>query len=481
MEREGDVMAGGSHDLKERPRRSNSRGWHLPALLLLLVAAVLAVLPGADASPTRASNASQPIEHVVVILQENHSFDNVLGQLCIQDHRECNAASSGKNEKGETIPLTQASDIVAELPHDQGAQLAAMDSGKMDGWEKLSGCRAKKGHKCYTQYDPSQIPSLAALARAGAISDAYFSRDIVPSWGGHLDFFAQTLDGFVGNNPTHAAGAPAAGPGWGCDSNLDAMWNNPITHELISEPSCVPDKNGKGAYRATPVPYVPTVADRLEEAGRTWGIYGAVTPIGKKKKLPGAYKWAICPTFAECLDGPQKADMHDASQLFTDATNGTLPSFSIATPAEGVTGPTSQHNKASMIVGDNYIGEEVSAIQNGPDGSSTTIFIYYDDCGCFYDHVTPPAGLGIRLPLVMVSPYAKVGYTDHSVATNSSILAYMESIFGVAPVNGQDATAYDFSESFDYSQTPSAPFAFHPAFVPPASRNLHPPPDADGT
>ena len=110
-----------------------------------------------------------------------------------------------------------------------------------------------------------------------------------------------------------------------------------------------------------------------------------------------------------------------------------------------------------MIVGDNWIGEEVSAIENGPDGKSTTIFIYYDDCGCFYDHVTPPAGLGIRLPLVIVSPYAKVGYTDHNVATNSSILAYMESVLGVDPVNEEDGTAYDFHESFDYSQSPTPP------------------------
>jgi phospholipase C len=452
-----------------------------PRRYLLAVSPVL--VAGAWAGVPQAGTLSTPIEHVVVILQENHSFDNVLGQLCIQDHREgCSAASTGKNENGETIPLTRASDIVAELPHGQTAQLEVMDGGKMDGWERLAGCSSKKrGRNCYTQYDPTQIPSLAALARSGAISDAFFSRDIVPSWGGHLDFFAQTLDGFVGNNPEHAVGAPPEGPGWGCDSNLDAFWTNPGTHEMLSEPSCIPDKNGNGAYRPTPVPYVPTVGDRLEEAGRSWGIYGAVGPIGKKKKPPGAYKWTICPTFAECLYGPQKNDMHEASQLLTDAKNGTLPNFAILTPAEGVTGPTSQHNKASMIVGDNYIGEEVSAIQNGPDGASTTIFIYYDDCGCFYDHVAPPSGLGLRLPLVIASPYAKASYTDHNVATNSSILAYMESVLGVSPVNEEDGSAYNFHESFDYSQAPAKAFVYHPAPVPQASRNLHPPPDADGT
>jgi hypothetical protein len=312
-----------------------------------------------------------------VILQENHSFDNVLGQLCIQEHRECSAAASGKNEKGETIPLARASDVVAELPHDQGAQLKAMDGGKMDGWEQLGGCKATKGHVCYTQYDPTQIPSLAAMARKGAISDAYFSRDIVPSWGGHLDFFAQTLDGFVGNNPTHAAGAPAEGPGWGCDSNLDAMWNDPATHQLISEPSCIPDKNGKGALSRSPVPYVPTVADRLEEAGGRGASTVPSRRSARRKSCRAPTNGRSARPSRSVSTARRKPTCTPRRSCSPTLATGALPNFAILTPNEGVTGPTSQHNKASMIVGDNWIGEEVSAIQNGPDGarrrsSSTT-------------------------------------------------------------------------------------------------------------
>jgi phospholipase C len=447
-----------------------ARGWRRAPFVLVPIGALLALALG-GAPP--ANSASPPIEHVVVILQENHSFDNVLGQLCIQDHRECNATAVGKGKKGKMIPLTEATDIVPPVDHSQSSQLKAMDNGKMDGFEKVRGC---KQDACYTQFYPAQIPSLAAMARAGAISDAFYSRDIVPSWGGHLDFFAQTLDGFVGNNPKHSKGGPPEGPGWGCDSNLDSEWIDPITHQQSNEPSCIPNQKGEGAYRPTPVPYVPTVADRLEEAGRTWGIYGAVNP--GEKGSNGPYKWAICPTFAECLYGPQKSDMHEAPQLFTDAKEGKLPNFAILTPSSGVSGGTSQHNGTSMLVGDNFIGEEVSAIENGPDGPSTTIFIYYDDCGCFYDHVAPPKGLGIRLPLVIVSPYAKPGFTDHNTATNSSILAYMESVLGVGAVDEQDATAYDFHESFDYGLAPAPRFDFHRAAVPQSSRHLPPaPPD----
>jgi phospholipase C len=420
---------------------------------------------------TSAGGGEPPIRHVVVILQENHSFDNVLGQLCIQDHRECNAASSGKNLEGRTIPLSRASDVVPLVGHQQKNQLTAMDNGKMDGWERVGGCTEDE---CYTQYDPKQIPSLAALARAGAISDSFYSRNIVPSWGGHLDLFAQTLDGFVGDNPTFVKKRLKKGFGWGCDSNNDALWTDPVSHNLINVPSCIPDQKGNGPYRPSPVQYTPTFGDRLDAAGRSWGIYGATDPKVPHDLKP--YIWSICPSFAECLNGPQHKNMHEESQFFSDASRGTLPSFSILTPA-GVSGSTSQHNDTSMLVGDNQIGSEVSAIQKGPDGKSTTIFIYYDDCGCFYDHATPPSGLGIRLPLVIVSPYAKPGFTDHNVATNSSILAYTESVYGVKPVNSLDATAYDFHQSFDYSSAAGQSFAFEPAAVPQASRDLHPAPD----
>jgi phospholipase C len=408
-----------------------------------------------------------------VILQENHSFDNVLGQLCIQDKREnCSTASSGKNEKGELIPLSKASDVVVNVSHDQKSQLKAIHKGKMNGWERVGGCGEKQ---CYTAYEPSQIPSLAALARGGAISDHFFSRDIVPSWGAHLDFFAQTLDGFVGNNPVHLKSAPPAGPGWGCDSNLDAEWIEPISKKKLKEPSCIPNQKGEGPYRKSPVPYVPTIADRLEEAGRTWGIFGATSP-----KINGGYVWATCPTFAECLYGAQKSNLHDDEEFIAEAEAGTLPSFSLLTPENGVGGSTSQHNGTSMIVGDNHIGEEVSAIQKGPNGSTTTIFIYYDDCGCFYDHVAPPKGLGIRLPLAIVSPYARKGFTDNNVATNSSILAYVETVLHVQPVSEEDKNAYNFHEAFQ-PEPSAARFTLHSAPVPPSSQNLSPVPAEEDT
>ena len=82
-----------------------------------------------------------------------------------------------------------------------------------------------------------------------------------------------------------------------------------------------------------------------------------------------------------------------------------------------------------MAQGDNWIGSIVNAIEQGPQWTSTAIFITWDDCGCFYDHVPPPPGLGIRVPMLLVSPYAKAGYTDSAAASFASILAYTEHAF----------------------------------------------------
>jgi Phosphoesterase family len=91
---------------------------------------------------------------------------------------------------------------------------------------------------------------------------------------------------------------------------------------------------------------------------------------------------------------PPKANQHAASGFLTAAAAGTLPNLSIVT----TTAKNSQHNNYSMPRGDNWIGQAVQAVMNGPDWASTAIFITYDDCGCFYDHVTPPPGMGIRVP-----------------------------------------------------------------------------------
>jgi phospholipase C len=440
-------------------RRSSARSFPVLAAtlarawLLALLVSVVAVLgatrssarsaPGSPGSSPRL--AGSPIHHVVVVDMENHSFDNVLGKLCVLDGR-CDGTLTGKLADGTVISLPRAADLVPQVPHSHGTQVKAIDGGRMDGFSKLSNCGQPKGYQCYQQFGPSQIPNLAALARAFTISDRTFEGAKASSWGSHLELVAATLDGFTGDNPVRQDGAPI--PGGGCDApDVDAAWS-PDGSAPIMVPSCVPFPDGSGAYRSTPVAWVPTIMDRLQEAGRSWRLY-----VGSWPDLPTGYGWPVCPTFADCILTDQRQHVFGAEQIVSDAAAGALPAFSLVTP----TVPESQHNTRSMLHGDNWLGRIVSAIESGPDWGSAAVFVTYDDCGCFYDHVPPPAGRGIRVPMVIVSPYARPGSTDSTVASFDSILAFTEHTFGLRPLGPGDRGAYDYSGAFDYGQRPVEP------------------------
>jgi phospholipase C len=415
---------------------------------VLAAAVAVATVSHQARSAGEQRSATTPIQHVVIIFQENHSFDDVLGKLCSQvgnTRMPCDGVTTGKLHTGQTIQLAKEPDIVPNVRHNIKSQQIAINNGKMNGFDLVKDCGSSSGYLCYAQFDPSQIPNLAALVQSFAVSDRTFEFATTPSWGGHLVLAAATLDGFDGDNPTVSQYTDKAGPGWGCDSHKDANWST-NGHSFSLQPSCIPDENGNGPYRASSVQYVPTIFDRVEQAGLTWKSY-----VGDQKIGGSGYLWAICPSFWECFGSSQFDNQLLASQVIQDAKAGNLPNFSIVTP----TAANSQHNNNSMAQGDNWIGSIVDAIASGPDWSSTAIFITYDDCGCFYDHVPPPTkGMGIRVPMVIVSPFAKAGYTDSTTATFSSLLAYTEHTFGLAALGQNDANAYDYANSFDYSQKP---------------------------
>jgi Tol biopolymer transport system component/phospholipase C len=398
--------------------------------------------------------SGSPIEHIVVIFQENQSFDSVLGQLCIQDGR-CDGVQRGEISNGSSIDLRHPSpDVVPAVNHGWYAQYDGMNGGQMNGFDKINGCTAAQDHACYQQYEPEQIPNLAALARSFVISDRTFEGDSVGSWGAHFILASPQLNGFY--QALHHPDGPPDGPGWGCDSGMLGPWAPTLSKYYADHypagpdedvPTCVPKQDGSGPYKPSPVPWTQTIMNRMDEAGRPWKIYAP----GPERS---AYGWAICPTFADCLYTSQNANHVDPEQFAIDAANGDIANLSFVIPRSS----ESQHNGTSMLAGDNWIGAQVDAVMNGPDWDTSAIFITYDDCGCFYDHVPPPDdGLGIRVPMVIVSPYAKAGFTDSRVASFASLQAFTEHTFGLAPMSIEDATAYDYGGSFDFSQQPLPP------------------------
>jgi phospholipase C len=432
------------------------------------------------------NQAAMPIRHVVIINQENHSFDNMLGFLCADVAAgrvvrpgyasQCDGQTTATLPDGTSYPLAQSPDFGAKAEHNIAAQQRAIDGGHMDGFAQNKGCGASSGYACLSGYGVLQgtcgaagsetcIPNLAALAENFAISDRTFEFRATPSWSGHMVLGSATMDGFQGDNPKPSKQTSQRGPGWGCDSYRDAQWWNGSRY--IRVPSCVPQADGTGPYRPSPVPHVPTIFDRMDAAGASWRIYGVPDAPGTTP-----YGWAICPTFADCLLTQQAANFVFVDQFAADATAGSLPAFSIVTPRVH----KSQHPPASTSVGDNYLGSIIGALERGPGWSSTAIFLTYDDCGCFYDHVNPleeNPEWGIRVPMIIISPYSKQGYTDSAPATFASLLTFTERVFDLPPLypcasssdpncsddvtNGGSLPAYDFWNSFDFSQLPLAP------------------------
>ncbi len=385
--------------------------------------------------------AGSNIKHVVIIYQENHTFDDELGAVCETRTTPCNGYTGPVTfADGKTASNVVQPDVVPIVKHDPPSQR----EGMANQWDQISGCTSSP-YVCVSHVDPAKIPNVAALADTFAVSDATFAAGDDASFGAHENLASGTSDGWLGYNPVRSKTGHKPGPGWGCPSFRDALWGPDGEHEFV--PSCVPDVAGAGPYRDSPVPYVPTIMQRMEQAGRSWRIYQ-----GSPRQAPVDTSYSICTYFQWCVENRFTTTYDAATNAFyKDARHGRLPNLSIVLP----TGGLSQHNGTSMAKGDNYIGQIVQAVENSSDWKSTAIFITYDDCGCFYDHVTPPAGLGVRNPMVIISAWARPVFTDSTVAVQPySMLSFVENNFDLAPLSQEVTDAYDYSGSFDFSQRP---------------------------
>lgn len=419
----------------------------------------LGLLVGGPTATQSAEGAQQaplasdsPIQHVVLIYQENHSFDNVLGAVCEARSSPCNGYTGPVTlADGKTADNVVQPDIVPEVQHSPDSQTLALENQ----WDRIQGCR-QAPYICISHVDPVDIPNLAELADTFAVSDASYAVGKSASFGAHVTLLAGTSDGFVGFNPGQQVHATPPRSGWGCPSERDALWG--IPGNTSYQPSCVPDMSGKGPYRKSMVPYVPTILQLMESAGDTWHIYEG--PFSDTVGRP----WSVCDYFYWCLSNRLDPDHHSPTSAFLEAAQlGDLANLSILLPTQ----ETSQHNYDSMRVGDNYIGTLVSAIEHSPDWRSTAVFIAYDDCGCFYDHVTPPNGLGLRNPVVIVSPWVKPAYTDSVTAIQPySMLAFVRNTFALGSLTSAVDSAYDYRQSFDFSQHPIRPVPMTHSVVP---------------
>jgi phospholipase C len=192
-----------------------------------------------------------------------------------------------------------------------------------------------------------------------------------------------------------------------------------------------------------------TMGDELTAAGVSWKMYAPTQGV------PG-YVWSVYDAIRHVRDNSIEWQLHIApvDQFAEDARSGTLPAVSwISTPSD-----VSEHPPSSTCVGENWTVSLLEALAGGPDWSSSAVFLTWDDFGGFYDHVAPRQidrfGLGFRVPLLVVSPYARPGFIDHVEGEFSSVLKFVERDFGLASLTRRDLDTTDLTHDFDFTQAP---------------------------
>jgi phospholipase C len=374
----------------------------LPLLPLFLLVLLPAIQSSVQATPS--ATVANPVKHIVVIFQENHTFDNYFGTFP--------GANGIQNDPPAVKPFHITGPIV-DLCHSTACAHEAYDQGRMDDFLQAEGSNETFGY-----YDGTDIPYYWSLARNYTLFDNYFTSVMGPSLPNHLYVVAASDDG-------------------------------------------IPDS----ADTTQPELNVNTIANELEAANDSWGYYAPYT-AGNGNAL------GMVSSIAD--NATMMANLKPTGQFLTDMRAGKMPdvSYLIGNDTEN------EHPPYSISSGEQWVESTIGAIQASPYWGSTVILITWDDYGGWYDHVVPPQvdkyGDGLRVPLLMVSPFAKQGYIDHTFSDHSSILKFIERVFGLPSLTQRDAGASDLMDALDQSystQFTDDSFSLQatPAYLAPAS------------
>jgi phospholipase C len=349
-------------------------------------------------------------------MQENHSFDNMFGRF-----PGANGARWGMDH-GVRRPLTHSSDqLIPDLPHCRACALASWDHGRLDGFNQTP--QAEK--YAYTQMKRSDEPNYWNWASHFVLADNFFSSEMGPSFPNHMYAISGQSAG-APDNPIRPPGSLT----WGCDAPPDELVR--VVH-------------GPGdSERVRPCFQVPTLADRLDRKGVSWAYYAA-------KSTQRGYIWSTYSSIRHVFNSKQwTSNVHPVDNVVQDIEAGPLPAVTWIMPRFEL----SDHPGTNTCYGENWATRVIDSIMRSPTWSSTAIFLTWDEWGGFYDHVRPPKadrfGLGFRVPLIILSRYAKTGFIDHRPGEFSSILRFIEENWGVAPLTARDRSAGDLSWDFDF-------------------------------
>jgi phospholipase C len=413
---------------------------------------------------SRASRAggSSPITHIVLIVQENRSFDDLFATFPGAD-----GATTGRTKR-KTIKLRQASlTETCDFAHSRVDFIRDYDRGKMNGFFLEGGgpnCPKKAGEAPYQYVNPEQIAPYWDMAEAYVLADHMFQTQGSGSFTAHQDLIRGGT--MIDQAQTESlVDFPNHGP-WGCDALAYT-----VTSLLVVKP-----KGLKNEYHQGPFPctndfpssgaYYATLRDLLDAQSVSWKYYVPPLTTRGSGSLWNAFDMIYPVRYGN--EWNTNVSMPETN-VFGDISGGTLAAMSWVIPDL----QNSDHPSSNSDTGPSWVASVVNAIGESSYWDSTAIVVVWDDWGGFYDHVPPPffdawGGLGFRVPMLVISPYAREtsssqpGYISHTQYEFGSILKFAEETWNLGSLGTTDARATSIVDCFDFTQSPR-PFTAIPS------------------
>jgi phospholipase C len=392
-------------------------------------------IPAAEASGTTLRGIHK-IQHVIVIMQENRSFDSYFGTYPVADGIPTkNGAFSvclhDAVRRACIRPFHDRHDMNAGGPHALRNARIDIAYGRMDGFVReqqtgLKDCALFYNPACTEgsrldvmgYHDGRDIPNYWAYARNFVLQDHMFEPNASWSLPAHLFMVSEW-----------SARCTRADDPMSCVNAPQKPALPPDVHRIHGRPNPAPD------YAWTDLTYL------LHKEGVSWGYYvfkgsqpdcdddAAMSCPPKKQSARTPGIWNPLPYFDTVKDDDQLGNIKPMSDFYTAARDGTLPAVSWVIPNSRV----SEHPPALISRGQSYVTGLINAVMQGPDWPSTAIFVSWDDWGGFYDHVVPPtvdaSGYGLRVPGLVISPYARHGVVDHQTLSFDAYAKFIEDDF----------------------------------------------------
>ncbi len=426
----------------------------MPSLrdLAACLACVLLAASGCGRNDASVRLARAKIHHVVIVVQENRSFDNLFHAFPGADTVDYGNAHDGLRVKLQPVSLTARYDIRNGFHEFE----QSYDRGRMDGYDlrpigPRPGARVPLRAAQYPQYayvPPNEIRPYLDLARRYVLADRMFQTNFDQSFAAHLYLIA--------GRANQAIDVPSARP-WGCDSPPGT------TVATLGD-------DGRKSVRLFPCFEFSTLGDELNARHLSWAYYAPkLHPYQAWEQAKHRFHlsrlglntgelWSAFDAVAHERYGPDWTShvISPSTAFLADVHHDALPSVSWIVPDWR----NSDHAFSQSTSGPAWVAAIVNAIGRSRFWKDTVILVTWDDSGGWYDHVAPPHvsvdGLGPRVPLIVISPYAKSHVVSHVRYEFGSLLRFTESVFSLPPLAKSDERANDLFDCFDFTQAPRA-------------------------